>query len=300
MFYVNISSIYAVLMCIAHFVLNFVLAKVNVFEYMKVISVHYFAFRWLFYILMLYAASSYAQKDSVSISNAILKNGLSLMHYPYVAGTLECPGPEKLVYYSDKFDCVTFVEYVLAKSLTQLDSGKNDTDFETILTQLRYRNGVIDGYGSRLHYFTEWILELEKNGFARQVTKKAGGEPYNKKIQFMTKHRHLYPHLNDTDVITAVEVAESRIQQHYWYYIPKNKVAASYSYIEDADIIAITSAQSDLDISHTGIAIKKGNAVYLLHASEAEGRIVVTREPLHQYIEKHREQTGIMVVRCGL
>ena len=32
-------------------------------------------------------------------------------------------------------------------------------DYKAELEKIRYRDGVIDGYASRLHYFCDWILQ---------------------------------------------------------------------------------------------------------------------------------------------
>jgi hypothetical protein len=60
-------------------------------------------------------------------------------------------------------DCFTFDENVLALYLTKKKNSNSYTDFQNILTELRYRNSKIDGYASRLHYFVEWSRQAEKS-----------------------------------------------------------------------------------------------------------------------------------------
>ncbi len=85
-------------------------------------------------------------------TNPMLSNGLKLLGVPYVANTLEVNDDEELVINCDQVDCTTFVENVLAMSLcpTQGDD-MSERDFSNNLEQIRYRNGKIDGYTSRLH-----------------------------------------------------------------------------------------------------------------------------------------------------
>lgn len=53
----------------------------------------------------------------------MLKYGLSFLKTPYVAHTLEVNDEEKLVVNFDEVDCTTFVEYVLALSLSPVKDG---------------------------------------------------------------------------------------------------------------------------------------------------------------------------------
>src|SRR5690606_12471803 len=94
---------------------------------------------------------------------------------PYVAHTLEVPGPERLVINLRGLDCVSFVENTLALSRL-VRAGVSDFEaFQAEIRALRYRDGAIDGYPSRLHYFTEWIADNERMGRVRDVTPELGG-----------------------------------------------------------------------------------------------------------------------------
>jgi hypothetical protein len=80
---------------------------------------------------------------------------------PYVAGTLEGPKSETLVVNLNEFDCTTLVETSLALALCK----PNDfDDFKKKLTEIRYRNGEIVNYASRLHYLTDWLQTNQANG----------------------------------------------------------------------------------------------------------------------------------------
>ena len=81
------------------------------------------------------------------------------------------------------------------------------------------------------------------------------------------------------------------------YYIPKDKVKDIDLYITSGDIIAITTSIKGLDISHTGIAIRKENDIYLLHASEKEKKVIISELTLHQYLKSNATQSGILVLR---
>ncbi len=80
-------------------------------------------------------------------------------------------------------------------------------------------------------------------------------------------------------------------------YIPKNKLLSKESFIQTGDIIAITSSVGGLDIAHEGFAIRQNGRVYLLHASQDFGKVMVTKEPLVEYLSRHPKQTGVMISR---
>ena len=67
--------------------------------------------------------------------------------------------------------------------------------------------------------------------------------------------------------------------------------------IRDGDIIALATQIPGLDVTHTGIAIRGDDGrIHLLHAS-TEGRVKVSEEPLADYLEGIKGNTGILVVR---
>ncbi|NNK19492.1 MAG: DUF1460 domain-containing protein, partial [Maribacter sp.] len=84
----------------------------------------------------------------------IVAVGKTFLGTPYVAKTLEIGEIETLVVNLQGLDCTTYVENVLAFSLL-LREGKSDFDaFTNNLETIRYKNGKLDGYASRLHYFS--------------------------------------------------------------------------------------------------------------------------------------------------
>lgn len=256
---------------------------------------------YLNFILILLNTSFFLKGQPLVLKNTlaecIIENATSLKGLPYVAGSLEVSGQERLVWYNDRFDCVTFVEFVLALAIHQTSNNTSERSFEDVLQKIRYRDGIIDSYGSRLHYFSEWILQNEINGFVRNVTDEMSQSNYTKKINFMTSHVNKYPGLSLKSELKKVIKAEERINLFHWKYIPKMKVNEISDHIESGDIIAITTDQKDLDISHIGFALRIGNQVHLLHASETEGKVVICKKSLSEYLMGNSRQTGIMLIR---
>jgi hypothetical protein len=263
---------------------------------MKIVFNQYFTFIFLSTFLVPTFMFAQPEESKISLSACIIKNAQQLIGSPYVSGTLELAGPERLVYFTDKFDCVTFVEYVLAQSIYQTGNAQNKT-FEAILQQLRYRNGRIDGYGSRLHYFSEWILENEKNGYISNITPDISLSKYKKDIRFMTENVEKYPLLTNKSDVQKVMDAQHRISSYDWHYVSKNKIFEISDQIHDGDIIAITTDIKDLDVVHTGFAIRYADGIHLLHASESEGKVTISKNTLADYLSNHKRQTGIILLR---
>jgi hypothetical protein len=224
--------------------------------------------------------------------------GQKFLGKPYAGGTLDSTIDEHLVVNLRGFDCVTFIENVLALSRAIKSNTLTFDAYKQHLQAVRYRSGIINGYSSRLNYFSEWITDNQKKRILADVTKVLGGIPYRKTIHFMTGHRSLYKQLGSDSVFTAIGIIEKELSALPLYYIPKRNVAAIESRINDGDIIAITTNVNGLDISHTGIAIRnKDGSLHLLHAPDTNGIIRVTAETLSKHLLAHKNQTGIVVAR---
>ena len=89
------------------------------------------------------------------IGEVMIAVGTSFLGTPYVAYAIEVPGDERLVINMQGLDCVSLTENSLALSRC-IKSGKTTfDDYKRQMKRIRYRNGVIDRYPSRLHYFSD-------------------------------------------------------------------------------------------------------------------------------------------------
>ncbi|MFM8484753.1 MAG: N-acetylmuramoyl-L-alanine amidase-like domain-containing protein, partial [Bacteroidota bacterium] len=86
---------------------------------------------------------------------------------------------------------------------------------------------------------------------------------------------------------------------HHWYYIPQHEIIKMEHLIQDGDIICLTSVKQDLDVAHQGFAVKKGNRVHLLHASSLAKKVIISGQPLAEYVLAQPGQSGIMVARLN-
>ena len=254
-----------------------------------------------------------------NFGDLVARIGERFVGTPYEPHTLELPGPERLVINLESLDCVTFVENVLVlerlawsaspgladarRTGTAAPPGlADDPDgfqaaYRDELTRLRYRGGVLDGYASRLHYFSEWIADNEALGLVHAISRELGGVTDPSAIDFMSTHPDAYRQLADPDVVAAIARVEARLGEVERYYIPEAEIAAAAHGIRDGDIIAATSTVEGLDIAHTGIALWRDGVLRLLHAPLVGSHVQISEESLAKRIGRIGGQDGIMVAR---
>lgn len=231
--------------------------------------------------------------------------GRQFMGAPYVAHTLDAGSTETLVVNLHAFDCTTYLETVLALALAhhqRLDNGDAlpvDALFREYLTKLRYRNGKIDGYASRLHYFSDWLRDNERKGLLADVTGALPGSiSVAKSVSYMTTAVYKYPHLNDPNTLKQMLLTEAALNQQSFSFIPKKNIRLAESHLREGDIVMLTAARPGLDMKHVGLAVRQPNGrIHLLHASSTQGRVVITRYPLSNYLLYHKYLSGIRVAR---
>lgn len=227
----------------------------------------------------------------------LVEVGKTFLGTTYVAKTLEIGNEETLVINLQGLDCTTFVENVLAFSLLLKKQQAHFGDFAKTLEYIRYNDGKMDGYASRLHYFTEWIANNESKSLLRNITSDIGGTEISKDINFMTTHRDLYPFLSDDSNLEKLRISEEYLNSRPICILPQEQVEASESLIHSGDIIALTTAIEGLDVTHTGIATREADGrIHLLHASSS-GQVEVSALPLADYLKKVKNNTGILVAR---
>lgn len=197
------------------------------------------------------------------------------------------------------FDCVTFVESMIALAETRRSKTPNFDVFKQKIAHIRYRNGEID-YAARLHYFSDWIHENEKRGILKNITAEIGGEICDKPVFYMSlKKDTLYGNMADPTTFNRMKKVEDDITKRTKYFIPKNKVAEIESKIKNGDIIAITNRLEGMDMAHTGIAFWQNDRLYMLHSSSQFRQVLITDVPLVDYLARNKGQTGIMVARLN-
>lgn len=259
------------------------------------------------------AQTTYRMADSLTVCQ-LLKGAPSdvgtlyfahrLMGRPYVAHTLEVNDAERLVVNTRQLDCTTLVETVVALTLCAQNGKRSWDDYTDMLTRLRYRHGKLDGYASRLHYFSEWIADKEHMGLVSDLQQPASlfSAVQIISVNYMSRHPQAYKALKDNPgLVETIRRHEQQLNGTKVRYIPKQALQGNdrllRENIHDGDIIAITTSKSGLDIAHLGFAVWLDDGLHLLNASQLHKKVVVEPMTFGQYMQKHPTFTGFRVVR---
>ena len=228
----------------------------------------------------------------------MIKAGTFFKETPYVASTLEVtPEEEKLVVNLREMDCTTFAENCMAIARTVRSGNANFEQFTSELQKIRYRDGKINGYPSRLHYFSDWIYNNDQKKLVDDVSKEIAETPYPLKVNFMSTHPESYIQLKDSTLIPIIAKQEKEISSRKMFYIPENKITEVEDKLMDGDIAGITTNINGMDIMHVVILVRQGKHMHLLHASSAAEKVILSDETLEEYLFKNKRATGIMVAR---
>lgn len=229
--------------------------------------------------------------------------GKAFLGSPYTAGTLDNgDGEETLTVNMEEFDCTTYVETMLALAYTLGENRTSWRDFVYNLERMRYRNGTVNGYPSRLHYASDWIVDNVHRGNLKEVTSQIAEPAYQvKTIDFMTANRDKYPALKEDAAFQKMANVERGYRNHRFPYIKSTKTASKdvAGNLREGDIILIVTKIPGLDVQHMGIATFVNGVPHLMHASSAEGKVVVDKLPLPEYLRRNRSALGIRVLRLA-
>ena len=227
------------------------------------------------------------------------------LNVPYVAHTLEVNDDERLVVNTRQLDCTTLVETVAALKLCAQQGKRGFADYQQILRTLRYRQGRMAGYPSRLHYFTDWIRDKAEMQLVTDIQQP--NPPFTAvqtvRVNYMSTHPTAYKALKaNASLVPEIRAQEQSLTGMKVRYIPKHQIRNNKllrSVVKDGDILAITCNKKGLDIAHLGFAVWRKDGLHLLNASMIHKKVVEEPMTLYQYMQKHKTHTGIRVVRIN-
>ena len=220
---------------------------------------------------------------------------------PYVASTLE--GETEMVTVNvDELDCTTYVETVLAMAYTIGEGRTSWRDFVYNLERMRYRGGELNGYSSRLHYISDWIVDNSHRGNFHEATNRF--EYYNyqiKSIRFMTANRDKYTALADSATYEDMKNVEIGYRNHRFPYIKKIDLSRKdiKRSFKAGDVVALTTRTDLLDVAHLGFITFVDGEPHLMHASLKAMEVIIDKLPLYEYMAKSRNLTGLRVIRLN-
>ena len=254
------------------------------------------------------------EQDRVSIEKwlqeavSLSKDSCRTLHFakkmlgvPYVAGTLDGNEEEQLVVLVDSLDCTTFVETVLAFCIADKRGERDYEGFKKALTQIRYRDGILNGYTSRLHYFSDWICNNEQMGFVKECTSEtACSLPKELWLDFMTTHVDSYlPMKKNPELVKEMASHEKNWQGTVVSYIPKEKLKLPPEglKIKDGDVLALVTNIKGLDVVHVGFAFWKDNQLHLLHASSSAKKVIEDPKTQYESSKNTKAHIGVRAIR---
>lgn len=218
---------------------------------------------------------------------------------PYVAGLLEIPKLETLILTLEGSDCVLFVEHSLALTLTTLQNSTSYSDLSKNIALLRYQNGQVDGYASRLHYFSDWLKTNQDKGIVDILHINNSSLPLLDPVNFMTKNRAAYRQLTESDsLFQLMQEREAFLQSSHIRYIPEHRILEFEQSFQTGDILSFVSIVNGLDIAHTALVVKEGDRVGFYHASTT-GKVIKEPKTLYNYTMDRRNVLGIIVARLA-
>ena len=274
----------------------------------------------LLYIILAFASQSgwaqkatYQRADSIKICRLLheankktssLWFARQFLNIPYVAHTLEVNPAEQLVVNTRQLDCTTLVETVTALTLCAHQGKRSWNDYLSTLRTLRYRKGKLDGYPSRLHYFSDWIADKQAMKIVSEI--QSPNPPFTAvqrvSVNYMSTHPAAYKALKaQPKLVSVIRQQEQRLTGTRARYIPKSALRRSTKAlrqaVKDGDIIAITCNKKGLDIAHLGFAVWQKDGLHLLNASMIHKKVVLEPMTFYRYLQKHPSHTGIRVIR---
>ncbi len=239
----------------------------------------------------------YGGDKDLSTAALMVKVGSYFQGTPYVAFTLE-KEEEQLVINLRELDCTTFAENCLAISRTIKSGTLSFEQFCSELQLVRYRDGLLDGYLSRLHYFCDWIYNNQQKNLLADLSEEIAGAPLNKQIFFMSNHPESYRQLKDSiPLVELMALKEEEISSRKMFYIPESAIAEVESKLMDGDIAGITTEIEGLAIQHVVLLIRKADRIHLLHASSQAEKVVISDQSLEEYLLNSKSANGIMLAR---
>src|SRR5262249_48548161 len=190
--------------------------------------------------------------------------------YPYQPNPLIGSSDTREVFTAslDGFDCVTYIETILA--LAQASSVDEFVDW---LRKIRYEQGRIE-WKRRNHYMTDWIRNNVREGLLRPVSMPA--------VPTHSRERIL-------SIVPGLAVQRTSVE-----CVPKSAVSRAAQHLQSGDVICFVSTRKNLDVFHAGIIVRDGKRVLLRHASRSRGLVV--EQELNEFLKANR-MAGVIVVR---
>ena len=212
-------------------------------------------------------------KDDGAIDSRIEVISRHFLGRPYQTNPLigSADSAEVFMVSIDRFDCVTYIETVVALARASTVDG-----FIEWLRKIRYERGRIQ-WDRRNHYMTLWIRNNVREGIIRRVSMA---------VATVSMERVL-------NVVPGLAPRRIRIR-----CVAKRAVPQCVERLRSGDVISFVSTHKHLDVFHAGIIVRNGKGILMRHASRSQGGVV--EQELSEFLKANR-MAGVIVVRpCAI
>ena len=224
----------------------------------------------------------------LTVNDALARLAETFVGRPYVAMSLDGTDPEPLRLDLNRFDCMLFIEQLLALVLSE-----SFDQFADRTRTLRYRDGDVS-YCKRQHYFHDWVQSAQRQNVLMSGIDWPGEITRSLPLNFMSTNRKLYRPLQSQvrfDCIRQREDGRLVVQR----YVPLDAIEMMLPSVQSGDLFAIATDVQGLDVSHTGILVREGSRVDAIHA--APGRGVMRSRSFGRYLRSIPDAIGAVIVR---
>ena len=215
----------------------------------------------------------------------------------YVPGLLG-GGPKENPLFTDfkRFDCVLYVETVLALAST-LGSSGTWSQFKQALQHLRYRGGEL-GYLTRLHYSSEWLLRASERG----ILKNLGGP--NVDARPVTLVSQILAQQKRSDAMAMAQIEKNQVPQQRRYFTCgslQQALVTNAGLVQEGDVVLFTAkVPAGLDVNHLGILSKMADGktwgFFNAHGPHGVSKVILEADSLASYCPKYNN-SGVMLAR---
>lgn len=202
----------------------------------------------------------------------------ALLDTPYSNSTLvgSATHKEQLILRLDAVDCFTFIDYVEA-----MRRAASFDDFLKQLVSVRYKGNRVS-YLNRRHFFSDWTRD--ESNFLADVTAEIAGPELRCTEKILNRKE------NGEPLLKGLPTVDRRI-----CYLPSADVdQRRLQQLQTGDYIGFYSSRPGLDVSHTGLVVRKSNKLYLRHASSRPEIAKVVDVEFVPYLKKTE---GILIIR---
>jgi hypothetical protein len=224
-------------------------------------------------------------EKSIQYKNPILI-GEYFIRRPYKANRLSPSNPEKIYFSFSDFDCVTYVENILALYF----SGGSTDKFIDNLIKIRYNDSI--SYENRNHYLTSGLDKLVQMNFLIPINNSTNSKSIQKNICFISQNTTS----NQIDLLKLKKI-EATISRKFFYYFDSIQKSNFINGLKNGDVIAFVATRNDLDFKHVGFVYIKNNKKYILHASQEKKNVCISDLTIDEYLLKNRKIKGFQIYR---